>query len=116
MTSSLGAGFSIRYPDRDAMESEDPGPGRYFLAPDAGWFSRVVAVHLSDTAGHTIVSPNGLLGSEAGLSCIDHRIDKRGQMGHQHRVEPLLHREKDTGDRREPQFIGHKMDELRYIL
>lgn len=54
---------------------------------------------LGPDATATVASSNDLSQMQNKLSCIDHCIDKRGQMGHQHWVKSFLHSEKDTGDR-----------------
>jgi len=42
---------------------------------------------------------------------VDHGVHKGRELGHQHRVEPLLHRKEDTRDIREPKLVRYKMDE-----
>lgn len=46
---------------------------------------------------------------------IDDLVGKRGQLRHQHRVEPFLDRKEDPGDVHEPELVGHEMDELADI-
>ena len=87
------------------------GPWGYPLSlpawPSLSIAGKCVVLVSSDPAYEKRSGPEGTVNSPG----VDHSIHKGRKLGHQHRVEPLLHRKEDPRDIREPEPVCHKVDE-----